>query len=374
MKQFLLYGHGGSYNHGAEAIVKSTVILLKKEFPDSKILLSTHFKEQDLEFCLPIDHYCERDMSYVNSCVNKNKNYERLMYKPTLDCITPDTVCLSIGGDNYCYDNWRKWKAIHETALDRGAFTVLWGCSIEPSMVDEEMEKILMSFHLITARECITTDTLRSKGLKNVQSCADPAFLLKSIPCKLPSEFLQGNTVALNISPLILRREQQPGIIMENIKLLIRTIITETNMNLVFIPHVLMPADNDLLPLREIYQNIPEKHRVSFIEQNLSAAAYKYIISQCRFGIFARTHASIAAYSSFVPSMVLGYSVKSKGIATDLGLEDYVLPINDIKDDTNVLMMFQSMQNHESEIINLLQKKIPMYNKKADISLKSTIG
>lgn len=45
--------------------------------------------------------------------------------------------------------------------------------------------------------------------------------------------------------------------------------------------------------------------------------------------IGARTHATIAAYSSLVPTLVVGYSVKARGIARDLfGTEkNYVLPV-----------------------------------------------
>ena len=42
------------------------------------------------------------------------------------------------------------------------------------------------------------------------------------------------------------------------------------------------------------------------------------IISKCRFFVVARTHATIAAYSTGVPTIVISYSVKSRGIARDL--------------------------------------------------------
>ena len=35
MTKYILYGHGGSYNHGVEAITKCTIELLKKINPDS---------------------------------------------------------------------------------------------------------------------------------------------------------------------------------------------------------------------------------------------------------------------------------------------------------------------------------------------------
>ncbi len=49
---------------------------------------------------------------------------------------------------------------------------------------------------------------------------------------------------------------------------------------------------------------------------------------------WCRTHATIAAYSTGVPTLVVGYSVKARGIARDLfGTEDgYVLPVQQLKE------------------------------------------
>src|SRR5690554_3757786 len=98
--KFILYGHGGAYNHGAEAIIKCTINLIKGSIPKSKIILSTHFKDQDLEFNIPVDEYCERDSHYVLlDKTSKQKGlYDSLIYKSTLDVIDEDSICLSVGG------------------------------------------------------------------------------------------------------------------------------------------------------------------------------------------------------------------------------------------------------------------------------------
>ncbi|MEW6063998.1 hypothetical protein P378_16715 [Desulforamulus profundi] len=368
MKQFLLYGHGGAYNHGAEAIIKCTVKLLHKLYSGSKIILSTHFKDQDLEFDMPADEYCERDPDYLEldkNSLQKGK-YDGLIYKSTLDKITKDTICLSVGGDNYCYDNWRKWKIIHETALERGALSILWSCSIEPSMISNEMIGTLRTHHMITARESWTFNALKAKGLDNVIPCSDIAFLLEAKESNLPDHFIPGNTVAVNISPLILRRENIGGIILRNIENLIQSIIKNTDMNVALIPHVTMPADNDFKLLQDIYNPTADKERICLISEKFSAAEYKYIISKCRFGVFARTHASIAAYSSCIPAIVMGYSVKSKGIAADLGLGDYVLPLQSFKNDYSLLSMFENMMQNEDKIKRILTEKMPSYKEKAE--------
>ena len=366
-KKFLLYGHGGSYNHGAEAIVKCTVDMIKMRYPDSKVILSTHFKEQDIEYRIPVDEYCQRDMKYVELDKNSSEKgmYNSFIYKSTLEQITGDTVCLSVGGDNYCYDNWRKWKAIHERAIEEGARSILWSCSIEPAMIDDEMLDVLKSHHLITARESITYNALKDRGFHNIRLCSDVAFLLEPKEYSLPENFLMGNTVGINISPLIIRREKTEGIVIKNVEKLINLVINTTDMNIALIPHVLMPMDNDLEILEKIYNGIENKKRICFVNKNISAAEYKYIISNCRLGVFGRTHASIAAYSTFVPSMVIGYSVKSKGIAKDLGLEDFVLPIEGFHNDYCMISMFEKLMNNEQNIKKILDDKIPLYKERA---------
>ena len=56
----------------------------------------------------------------------------------------------------------------------------------------------------------------------------------------------------------------------------------------------------------------------------------------------ARTHATIAAYSTCVPTVVFGYSVKSIGIAKDIfGTTDhYVLPVSGVTNSEQFIESF----------------------------------
>ena len=87
------------------------------------------------------------------------------------------------------------------------------------------------------------------------------------------------------------------------------------------------------------------------------------MISQCSYFIGARTHATIAAYSTGVPTLTLGYSVKSQGIAKDLfgTAENYVLSYKDIKSKDMLLNNFVWIMNHNDEIKNVLVEKTKIY-------------
>ena len=104
--------------------------------------------------------------------------------------------------------------------------------------------------------------------------------------------------------------------------------------------------------LKRIDDKIAEYLNILNDNDALNCCQLKYIISKCRFMVVARTHASIAAYSSSVPTLVIGYSVKSRGIAKDLfGTEEhYVLPVEKIRGGQDLKDEFMWIAGHEQEI------------------------
>lgn len=340
---FLLYGHGGSYNHGGEALARTTISLLRRMSPECRITLSTHFAEQDRQFKIDADEFVERN-------INGHTNEE--IYAPTLEVVTPGSVCIHLGGDNYCYRNWQRYAQIHYKAIECGAKSILWSCSIEPEAIDEEMLTALKSHHLVTARETITYNALVERGLSNVVKVSDIAFTLKAEPI----EFNLPNFVALNLSPLVTRKN--PFVIVA-VQKLIDYILNETDMNIALVPHVVNPVDNDGDVLHPFETSNPE--RIVYISDNLSAEQYKYIISKARLGVFARTHAAIAAYSSLVPSLAIGYSSKSLGIASDLGMADYVINVEQISNEQYLKDAFIKLKSDEMRIRGMLAEQMPEY-------------
>ena len=83
---------------------------------------------------------------------------------------------------------------------------------------------------------------------------------------------------------------------------------------------------------------------------NCKRDQYKSIIGKSWFCVAARTHACIAAYSSFVPTLALGYSSKAQGIAQDLGMSDYVIETMSIKSGMELVDKLKTMVANESSI------------------------
>lgn len=346
-QHYLLYGHGGAFNHGGEALVKTTIALLRRLSPGCRITLSTHFAWQDRLFGIDADEFVERD--------SRGKTNEEC-YAPTLKRITGESICIHLGGDNYCYQNWQRYAAIHYKALECGAVSILWSCSVDPEKLGTEKLEALRTHHLITARETITYDALRSEGLANVVKVSDIAFTLEPEPVG----FGMRNFVALNLSPLVAGKNP---FVKPAFQQLVDYLIEKTDLNVAFVPHVMASVDNDNDILHQL--TIRDKKRVAIISDQMSAAQYKYIISKARLGVFARTHAAIAAYSSLVPSLAIAYSAKARGIAVDLGMTEYLLEVEKVSGEQDLVNSFQNLQKNENAIQARLTKRIPQYIRSA---------
>ena len=371
-----LYAHTGSGNHGCEALVRSTAKLLDR----MPTLFSTGYDE-DIQFGISEIANVQRDTvvsvprrsaAYVAAAcqtklTKRTTLFTQFARRDLLDAVQSGDLCLSIGGDNYCYAGTEILGDLNTLFKKKGAKTVLWGCSIDPEAISPEMVKDLKRYDLITVREPLTQAALAAAGItENVRSVADPAFLLDVQKTDLPDGFLAGNTIGLNLSPLILHYTEKKEEALAGFQALVQHILDTTDSAIALIPHVVKSSSNDLEVLEPLFRQFEGTGRVLLIpDQN--CMQLKYIISQCRLFIGARTHATIAAYSTFVPTLVIGYSVKSRGIAADLfGTEEnYVLPIQAIRADTDLIGAYDWLEAHAVEIGQHLRNVRPAYQDKA---------
>ncbi len=288
-------------------------------------------------------------------------------YRSVARRFSGDGLALSIGGDNYCYGYTAYYAELNRLFREAGRKTVLWGCSInEEAFREKGLLEDLKGYSLITARETLTYDLLKSYGLDNVELYPDPAFTMLSDDSKVPPEMLEGKWIGVNISPMIQDNEKAAGIAMDNYRKLCSHILDETDCSIALIPHVVWKQSDDRLPLKQLYDEFSASGRIILVEDN-NAERIKGIISKCRFMVAARTHASIAAYSTCVPALVVGYSVKAKGIAKDIfgSYENYVIPVQELNAESDLTERFRWLMDHEREVRNHLKSFMPGYIAKA---------
>lgn len=87
--------------------------------------------------------------------------------------------------------------------------------------------------------------------------------------------------------------------------------------------------------------------------------------------IGARTHATIAAYSTCVPTLVIGYSVKSKGIARDIfGTDEgLVIPTSEITGTETLIRFYENFLSKKESYRRHLEEFMPDYIEKAQSSV-----
>lgn len=374
MSKVVLYSHGGSGNHGCEAITRGTYRLLKGKIDE----LYSYKKDEDIKYELNklleikdhIKKYSHFSLKRIKASLLirlfQNEEYaEGITYDALFKNVSRGDIAISIGGDNYCYDSFGEYTLCNKYLTKKGIKTILWGCSIEPFKINENMKKDLINYDCIVTRESLTFDEVR-KINKNTYLFPDPAFQLDKIDLPLPKYFIENNTVGINVSPLIMSCETNVGITKENYIHLIDYILKETDMNIALIPHVVWENNDDRKPLKELYDLFKDSNRICLIEDH-NCMELKGYISRCRFFVGARTHATIAAYSTCVPTLVVGYSIKAKGIAKDIfdTYDNYVLPVQSLKEKDDLVKSFQWLVNHETEIKKHLDNFMPEYKAKA---------
>lgn len=373
IKMIVLYYHGGSANHGCEAIVRSTQKMLRK-----RLTLFSSCIEEEYRYNIDqiVDVYEDKykpvkvgTIKYLYCAIysklyHNDYNFIKYGHKEFLSKVLSGDICVSIGGDNYCYAGVDKLSYYNRMIHEKGAKTVLWGCSIDPSVLTESVIEDLKCYDLITVRESLSYDGLKHVGISdNVLLCPDPAFQLERIECSLPLGFTEKSTIGINVSPLV---ADYGSMVMENYEELIRYILEKTDYKIILIPHVVKIESDDRQTLKFFLEKFRKTHRIALVEDH-NCMELKAIISKCRMFIGARTHATIAAYSSHVPTLVAGYSIKARGIAKDIfGTEEhYVIPVQSFTSKSDLTNAFIWLCEHESEIREYLERVMPEYSAKA---------
>lgn len=354
---FILAGNGAYTNLGCEAIVRGTVKILREHFRDPRFVCLSHFQSEEqykmqrmqetdgaimhLTSNLPTKKKIIKDLWKPDTwgliyrhLLKKDAFYTRA-YKDMLPYLDEAEFVLSVGGDNYSLDYGvpTLFTALDDLALEHNRPIVLWGASVGPfsSMPDYEryMGDHLQKVTGIFARESVTIEYLNSIGVnENVYPIADPAFLMDAVK---PDEKLSidEGAIGLNLSPLMAKFAT--GGDMEKWTKIAAAIIEElarrTERKVYLISHVTNPNSNDYTFMqRAVSLMHGEKDKIILIPPIYNAEQTKWIIGQMAVFAGARTHSTIAALSSGVPTLSFAYSIKAQGINKDLfGHTDYCL-------------------------------------------------
>lgn len=300
---------------------------------------------------------------------NKKQCYDRI-YNEYLahNDIKKEDLVLCNGGDTFCYTD-NESIFLNNILHRKGIKTVLLTCSMGRKNLTKEKYKSLNNFEVLIARESLTA-TFFKKLLphKQVYCIPDPAFVLAPERCNLPAFMQMGDTVGINLSNFVNQISPEKYLIFKkNINVVIEYILRNTNYNVVLIPHVFWKREDDRVICRQIAEEYKDEERVHYYNTfDLNYEQIRYIISNCRFFVGARTHAMVSAYAMSVPALALGYSIKSRGIARDIGLDPrLVINCKDLQYDNELKEAFCFLMEKEDEIRLHYENNLQSYIDKA---------
>ena len=364
-RTFLLAGNGNFRNHGCEAIARGVIEILTHTFGSSIRIIYAGVECAEQEWMKDFDFQQVEFFPVFRKYSRPWAEYQINRYYGTSfmggfahlrHVISQADIVLCIGGDNYSLDYGypERFVQFDRLVLKYRKPIAYFGVSVGPFSADQKYEQKIKS-HLkridaICARESGTISYLSSIGVtQNVFSVADPAFVMKAVRPD-PSRFvlnMQG-FIGVNFSTTVGRilfdtqeisssknasftssgSMKASDAIVRHYAEIAATLMDFCDNNLMFIPHVTGGSHCDYVFMSKIADQLVTMgfKRPLLVPDNLTAPEYKWIISQAKLFIGARTHSTIAAFSSGVPTITLSYSIKARGLTQDMyGCDDYCI-------------------------------------------------
>ena len=372
MKNIAIYGIGGLYNFGCEAILRGTVEYIRNIYGDSvNIVYYSRNIREDSKVAKSMGIGVVdigRKTSFFKKIISKIIDILEIpivpFFKDEFEKIIKNSdVIVSVGGDIYTIPNYLREKKRYryvnylvefgEKSLKKGKTIIIYGASIGPFGYYEKALNYYIN-HLkkvdqIICREMESVEYLKREGvIDNVMFLPDPAFLVEHSNWKRNLKYL-----GINLSELSFIETY--GKVSEGKLVSICNLLNElsriTELPLMLIPHVLSPytpADNDFIFLKKIYDRLAEnvKTNTALVKPGSFIDAKQYL-RQCKFVISARMHCAVNAVIEGVPSIFLSYSQKAKGMSYFIYGEDWLCV---------------SMQQMDTKLIPTVKKLIEKYD------------
>ena len=202
---------------------------------------------------------------------------------------------------------------------------------------------ILANAEVVYSRDRIGLEaTKRTLGSdRGLKFCYDMAFEVDPRkPASLDIVGLQDSELPLvgfNISGLLLvggyTQKNMFGLRVDYRDLVSEVIgflIMQKSARVLLVPHVFGSAEHlesDTGACESIYQDQSTKYpgRIGLVRGKYAYDEIKYVIGRCDFFVGARMHACIGAISQHIPTALIAYSDKFRGVVESVGAEDLVV-------------------------------------------------
>lgn len=382
MKNCLISIGAAKYNMGSQMLLRGIVQILKENEAEYIAVSSADINAGDSLDIPFADKYIPRQFGWTkcwlilkfNAAINRflpflREFWTRIQCFPLISEFYNYDTIIFVAADNYDYNNRKNILDVltsFAVAQKNKPTVVLYDFSITDKNITKYLKATCAKADILSARDSLSFNNLIKADIdKNLYLIPDPAFIVSPLRTALPNELEGKKFVCVNLSSLVTGRTggKTAFAVLKAYETLMRGILSREDLNILLIPHVMRGAD--LKVLKILFEKFKNTNRVFLIsDESLNGPQLKYIISKSEFFIGARTHATIAAYSSCVPTLVLGYSIKSLGIAQDLfgSYEDYVVNLKILQGNTDILAQkFDLLYSKRATIKKRLEQIMPQY-------------
>ena len=218
------------------------------------------------------------------------------------------------------------------------------GTSVEPiknRLIKYCTDKILKKVDFVFARESITEKYLSEilDDSKHVQ-IPDMAFMLENSQKKFDfvddlrskNNKLFGITVRNWKFPDLDNKQNAMENYINSVKDFMIMEFKKRKCTFIFIPQVTVSTGDDTIIAKKIKSLLSEEYKKQFIIKgdDWSPSEIKSLIANMDYFVGTRMHSNIFATSMAVPTTAIAYEKKTNGIMETVGLQNYIVEINDI--------------------------------------------
>ena len=353
--KILITGHHNFHNKGCEALIYTTIELLRNVFPGAHFTAvsldptydNEHFNNGSvhssvhcnfIKYGFQINEFTMRNRLWFFLNYYTGVNTDRILRtSPVLYEAVKSCDLMVVSGGDILAD-------YGEAGIKHAFFPVAVAIALKKPVYvfaqsfsryqSNELLNFARSYlnrvSLITVRERHSFAYLKEIGIKSsFHLTSDPAFLLRPCSNERLQEILQKERLVDIQKPLIgisvsktatkwseTDHQKFLGIIAD----VCDRLIDKYNVHIVFISHVTdtHPENDDKLVADAVRIMMRNLKSATVIKNEYTCSELKALIGACDLFIGARTHATIASTSQGVPTIALAYSTKAFGIMEDI--------------------------------------------------------
>ena len=338
--KFVITGITGLRSRGVEALLATNVAGLRRLWPGCTIHVLTYDRSFDSQRGYLVEFQAnpfERPpVSRLLALTQALRPRRRLALLRAQRLLSGASAVVVTGGDVFSsdYGGLPRHLMPLEFALRRQVPVFFLGHSIGRFRTAQEAQRWLGVARRslgITIRESASLRyVVQELGLQSVpvRQTADTAFLLDPASAERSQALRREygldesrSTVACCVSQGITHYARQDE--EEHVRAwvqLIRHITDDGRRQALIIPHVQarQARNDDRILTTKVMRSLSGVPGVVGAVGDHTAAEYKALIADCALVVAERMHAAVAGYSSAVPTVLVGYSIKAEGIVADV--------------------------------------------------------